>query len=241
MAKQYYEIRKIIRQKIENAEWPVGYKLPREIDLCREYDVSRTTIQRALAPLVSEGKLKRVKGTGTFVSSPQIFDKTSFFIQSFAEEMKSRNLKCITEILELRTLPVTEDRLIKGLSLSKKDKIFKLKRLRYTEELGENGPMVLTCSYFPGDIGEKLQEYDFEKISLYRALKLNGIHRVRSVKTISAIRLSPKECRLLHADEDDLFLLVTTSAWNENNRPIEYCESYYPVDRHVFTINITTD
>lgn len=240
MAKQYHEIRKIIRKKIETSEWPVGYKLPREIDLCREYDVSRTTIQRALAPLVSEGKLKRVKGTGTFVSSPQIFDKTSFFIQSFAEEMKSRNMKCITEVLELRTLPATEDRIINGLGIAKKDKIFKLKRVRYTEELGEKGPMVLTCSYFPGDIGQKLQEYDFEKISLYRALQLNSIHRVRSTKTISATHLSAKECHLLHADEEALFLRVTTNAWDENNRVIEYCESYYPVDRHVFTINITT-
>lgn len=240
MSRQYIEIRKYVQKKIESSEWPVGYKIPREIDLCRQFEVSRTTVQRGLAPLVAEGKLHRIKGTGTFVSSPQLFDKTSFFIQSFAEELKSRNLTCVTEILELRTYPATEDKIIEEMGLSKREKVFKIRRLRYSRELEENGPMVLTTSYFPEDIGEKIQQYDFEKITLYRALQISGIHRVRSVKTISATKLSAKDCRLLHASEDDLFLLVTTKAWDENNRKIEYCESYYPVDRHVFTINITT-
>ena len=240
MPKQYEEIRRQIKRKIESGEWPVGYKLPTEMDLCRQFDASRTTVRHALAPLVAEEKLRRVKGTGTFVSSPQLFDRTTLFIQSFSEEIKSRNLTCITEVLEQRTLQVTDEHIIASLNVSRKQTVFKLRRLLYTAELKESGPMVLTTSYFPMEVGEKIQGNDFERVSLYQTCRLNHIHRCRSLKTITATRLSPKDCRLLHAAEEDLFLLVTTKAWNEHNLQVEYCESYYPVDRHVFTLSITS-
>ena len=92
MAKRYLEIQKEIQRRISDGEWPVGYKLPREAELCILFDASRTTVRRALSAPVAEGKLRRIKGTGTFVSRPQIFEKTTFFIQSFAEELKNQGL-----------------------------------------------------------------------------------------------------------------------------------------------------
>ena len=72
LAKRYQEIVDYIKEKIDSTAWPVGYKLPREVDLCTEFDVSRTTIRRALSVLVADGHLQRVKGTGTFVTQPKI-------------------------------------------------------------------------------------------------------------------------------------------------------------------------
>ena len=54
MAKRYQEIVDYIKEKIDSTAWPVGYKLPREVDLCTEFDVSRTTIRRALSVLVAD-------------------------------------------------------------------------------------------------------------------------------------------------------------------------------------------
>lgn len=239
--KQYQHVREQIEQTIESGEWPIGYKLPKEVELCKQFDVSRTTVRHALEQLVADGKLRRIKGTGTFVSRPHHMDKSTLFMQSFAEELKAQGLTSVTEVLEFRTIPATDPAVIRGLSVPQGQSVLKLRRLRYAAEYGENGPMVLTTSYFPADMGSLIQQYDPERLSLYRILQLCGVMRTKSEKTISATRLSKKECRLLNADEDDLFLSVKTTSRDKTGRPVEYCESFYPADRHVFTIHITTE
>ncbi|WP_137390975.1 histidine utilization repressor [Rhodoligotrophos defluvii] len=59
-----------IRGKILSGEWPVGYRLPIEVDLAREYRVSRMTINKVLTQLARAGLIERVKKGGTFVSQP---------------------------------------------------------------------------------------------------------------------------------------------------------------------------
>ena len=59
--KQYQHIREQIEQTIESGAWPIGYKLPKETELCAQFDVSRTTIRHALEQLVADGKLRRIK------------------------------------------------------------------------------------------------------------------------------------------------------------------------------------
>lgn len=241
MSKRYLEIRRTVNEKIERGEWTVGYKLPREVDLCREFDVSRTTVRRALSALSAEGKLKRIKGTGTFVSRPQIFEKTTLFTHSFAEELRAQGLTCKTEVLEFRMLRVSDERVAKGLGIRVGASAVKLKRLRYSEEMGEHGPITLTTSYFPEDVGAQILDCDFEKLSLYQVRKNHRIVWVQSTHTISATRLPPRECRWLSAKEDDLFFLMTTRLCDKDGRFIEYCESYYPVDRNVFTFTVSSE
>ncbi|MBR2292815.1 MAG: GntR family transcriptional regulator [Clostridia bacterium] len=241
MTKRYLEIRRTVEKKIECGEWAVGYKLPREVDLCREFDVSRTTIRRALAALTEEGKLKRIKGTGSFVSRPQVFEKTTLFTYSFAEELRSRGLTCKTEVLELRKLRVRDERVAEGLGVPIGASAVKLKRLRYSAEEGEHGPITLTTSYFPEDIGAQILDCDFEKFSLYQVRKSRRIERAQSTTTISATHLSPRECRWLSANENDLFFLMTSRVCDKDGRVIEYCENYYPIDRNVFTFTVASE
>ncbi|MBE6702592.1 MAG: GntR family transcriptional regulator [Ruminococcaceae bacterium] len=241
MAKRYLEIRREICRRIDSGEWQVGYKLPKETALCVQFDVGRTTVRHALCALVEEGKLRRVKGTGTFVSRPQILEKTTFFIQSFAKELKSQGLSCRTEVLECRTLRGAENAVYAALQLPNNAPVWKLRRLRYSDELLEKGPITLTTSYFPEEIGKRLEGYDFETTSLYSAMQEIRTVRARSEKTVSATKLPPKDCRLLSADTEDLFLTVTSVSCDHAGRPIEYCVSYFPVDRHTFRLHVVTD
>ena len=241
MAKRYLEIQREILHRINTGEWPVGYKLPREAELCVLFDASRTTVRRALSLPVEEGKLRRVKGTGTFVSRPQILEKTTFFIQSFAEELKNQGLTCETEVLECRTVTATDEKTLSALGLSQGARVLKLRRLRYSKELREQGPITLTVSYFPTEVGRLLEDYDFEKGSLYRAMQLCGISRARCEKTVSPTRLPVRDCRLLLADPDDLFLEVSSVSFDRKGRAVEYCVSHFPADRNSFRLHVVTD
>jgi DNA-binding GntR family transcriptional regulator len=67
--KLYVQMCSIVREQIENLEWPIGSQIPTEDELCRRYDVSKATVRIALAELVRTGYLKKLQGKGTFVLS----------------------------------------------------------------------------------------------------------------------------------------------------------------------------
>lgn len=61
-----------LEKKLENGTLSCGDMLPTENEFMETYEVSRTTVQRALNILVSRGSIYRVPGKGTFVSQPSI-------------------------------------------------------------------------------------------------------------------------------------------------------------------------
>lgn len=63
----HQQLKELIQEKITNGLLSPGDLLPPEIELAGFYNVSRTTIRRALTDLVQEGLLYRVPGQGTHV------------------------------------------------------------------------------------------------------------------------------------------------------------------------------
>lgn len=59
----------LLKSKITSGEYMPEYKFPKELDLCKELDVSRTTLRQALDKLEQAGLIFRHQGKGTFVSS----------------------------------------------------------------------------------------------------------------------------------------------------------------------------
>jgi DNA-binding LacI/PurR family transcriptional regulator len=55
--------------EIRRGRWAIGDCLPRELDLSRQYNVSRFTVRQALLELTREGLLYRRAGKGTFIKS----------------------------------------------------------------------------------------------------------------------------------------------------------------------------
>ena len=80
-APKYVQIQNYILQKIESGEYTAGDKIPSEIELARQFDVSRLTVNTAVKELANSGIVERVQGKGTFVrfvpgqsfSSPMAF------------------------------------------------------------------------------------------------------------------------------------------------------------------------
>jgi len=64
----YYQLKQMIKRKIEKGEFKPGDRLPTEQELCEMFDISRTPVRQALTELTYEGILYRRPGLGTFVS-----------------------------------------------------------------------------------------------------------------------------------------------------------------------------
>ena len=82
-----------------------------------------------------------------------------------------------------------------------------------------------------------MMRYDMEKNSVRHLCQMNGIIRARTQKRLTAVQLPARERRLLGAQDNDLFISITSEIRDINARCVEYVESYYPVDRNEFTIS----
>lgn len=67
---KYYQLKIFLKRKILSENLKNGDLVPSEPSLCREFEVSVTTVRRCLRELVEEGLLYREQGKGTFVADP---------------------------------------------------------------------------------------------------------------------------------------------------------------------------
>ena len=76
--------------------------IPSERDLMATYEVSRSTVRRAIESLVAEGALRRVPGKGTFVAPPRL--QSHLHLASFTQEMRRRGATPSTRVVRVGAL-----------------------------------------------------------------------------------------------------------------------------------------
>ncbi|MFG2560213.1 GntR family transcriptional regulator [Streptomyces sp. NPDC048496] len=64
----YRQLAEIIKARIERGDWAPGRAIASETQLVQQYGLARTTVRRAIAVLVEEGRVFTVPQRGTFVS-----------------------------------------------------------------------------------------------------------------------------------------------------------------------------
>lgn len=67
----HQRIQSDIENKIVSGVWPVGFRIPFEVELAKEYGCSRMTVNKVLTQLARAGLIDRIKRSGSFVSQPQ--------------------------------------------------------------------------------------------------------------------------------------------------------------------------
>ena len=69
---KYAQIADYLRSQILKGKYKPDDQLPAELELTRIFGVNRDTVRQAIAVLISEGKVKRIHGRGTFVTEPPL-------------------------------------------------------------------------------------------------------------------------------------------------------------------------
>ena len=87
---KYSQLREILLDLVET-ELDEDQSIPAERELSARFGLSRMTVRQAVDHLVSEGRLYRVQGKGTFVARPKI--EMPLRLASFTEDMRARGLE----------------------------------------------------------------------------------------------------------------------------------------------------
>lgn len=103
----YRQVEEYLLARISSDQYKPGDVIPPERELCKELDVSRFTVRKAIQELVYKGYLYRVQGNGTFVYSKTVADKQprqsggiGVILDYCDKELESKMLNGIEEALQ---------------------------------------------------------------------------------------------------------------------------------------------
>ncbi len=217
---KYLVIKNELKQEIVTGKFHSGERFYSESEIIKKYNVSSITAIRALKELVQDGYIVRYQGIGTFVSrarKEKIVKFSDIEIFSFDSDktrvlsIKRKNKKQI-----LNTLKLTTD-----------SYYYQIERIREANET----PYIYHKSYLPEQyINPNYPEINYYN-SIYKRLKLDyniDLTEEKFVETNEILFPAPNNIRKqLEINEVEPVVFQTKlSSLSENNKPIEYVESY---------------
>ena len=106
-----------------------GKPLPSERKLSETFEVSRTTIKRALESLERQGIVTYIEGKGYIIPNRDVKIVSSMHISGFYEDIVSRKKKISSKVLKKNVIQA-DQKLSKELKIAENEYVFYLLRLR---------------------------------------------------------------------------------------------------------------
>ena len=162
----YKQIEEIILKNIETGVWPVHSKIPDEIALAEEFQVSRGTLRMALKEARQQGLLTQIRGKGTFVVSQQIEHPIGSSLISFSESMKQQGLSFKTVVLKKEVI-IPDLKISALLELAPGEAVNYIERVRLSDQV----PVIYLKNYMPVKYFDGLIDEDLENIPLFDCME----------------------------------------------------------------------
>lgn len=193
----YAQIVDQLKHDIEAGMFHRTGRLPTEVELAKQYNVSRITVRRAVDELVIQGMVKKKQGKGTFVCAPKMTRRLDGPV-SFTEMCANNGLVASARILEAGICYPEYTYVREELGLTESETAVRIRRLRYA---GDN-PLVLEDNFFPIEYSYLLS-IDLEHDSIYRYLREEmEIELQRTEMRLRIIRADSKLAKLLQVSRD---------------------------------------
>lgn len=163
---KYAELFNGIVEKIKSGEFSAGDRIPSENELIAEFGVSNTTARRALLELKSDGWVRKVRGSGTFVAEmtpdKRLVRQLGSFgaiCGSFSENLAREGYKPSVKTLEKKIVRGGVRAQIGSQSYEIKSDALKIRRLRYADSvLLKDETKYLSLALFPEAAGSDSDE-----------------------------------------------------------------------------------
>jgi GntR family transcriptional regulator len=209
------QFRDALRLQILQGVLPIGAKLPSEAELGEQFGISRIVVREALADLVRNNLIYKIKGRGAFVSARERDEDFVSTVLGFSDEMERKGRSVRTQILTQELRAPTEQEAA-SLGLTDDTQVVALKRLRSVD--GELRLLVETV--VPADLAPGLHRTRLDDRSLYDVLRRQyGLRLVRAERWIDAVLPDAATCELLNLPTPEPLLRIESIAYGANGRP----------------------
>jgi GntR family transcriptional regulator len=235
----YYEqLKRLIVEQITDGTYSPGDLLPAEWEICDAYGVSRTVVRQALGELVTEGRLYRQRGKGTFVTERPYREQ---FIEStvgYFEDLPSSTGVVARKVLGVRLAKPPEE-MGTLLGLEPGDECVQIERQRYVgADIGSYTKHYLPTTLHP-DLLRAAKEFALEQHSIYVFLdEVCGIQIRSGHRTVEAVANTPALSQLLATPRHAPVLYIRGTGRDLTGRPVEVFEAWHRGDRTQIDIEV---
>lgn len=227
----YYQLKNIIREKIDGGHWKPGDKIPSIPELSRYHAISQMTARQAITELSDEGLLYRLRGKGTFVANPKITRDLSC-LTYFTEQIAKSGFHITTKLLETETTAAPRD-IAERMAIKTRDLVILVHRLREID--GE--PFDMETSYFPNELCQGLLERDLSQHSLLSLLENHlGYHIDHAAMTIEAIGANAYQSKMIRVKRGTPLLSITQTTYLSDGRAIQFVKAVSRSDKFKYSL-----
>ncbi|MEW6108737.1 MAG: GntR family transcriptional regulator [Nitrospirota bacterium] len=217
--KLYMQLTRILQEKIQSKEWPIGMRIPSEDELCDMFQVSKATVRQAVNNLVTDGFLIKIQGKGTFVETA--LPKSGYTMKfRLAGEIFGK-VSGEERILQEKNITEPQPVIRQLLKLNEGEKVFYLAQVRVVN----NEPLVFEESFLPADIIEleDIEEEGYEDISVYNLIQEKSFYRIhKAMQTVEVTKIEEKAAKYLKTAIGSTGLLVNRLLLSYENKPLAF-------------------
>lgn len=217
-----------LANKIIHHIYPVGTYLPSETQLAELYGTSRETIRKALAELLTNGFIQKIRGKGSVVLNLQRFNFPVSGITSYKELNNSLHMHSKTEVLciEDQHVPLENFDYQSDQNLPATF----VERLRTIDD----NPIVLDRDYVLKSVVPNIS-HAVAADSLYNYFENKlGLIISYATKTITVEHPSKEVARLLALGDHQDVVVVRSQTYLEDTTLFEFTESIHRPDKFNF-------
>lgn len=232
---QYVLVAQSLIEDITGGRYPVGSLLPTELDLCKQFGVSRHTIREAVRRLQERGLVTRQRGIGTSVKANRVDTR---YVQSSMEISDLPRYVEDTRLVTTEAEDVIADApLAELLKCPPGQRWVKVRGFRYAGK--GKLPMALTDIYINAAYGGVRRLIGTMKVPVYTLIERHyGITIVEVRQDISATVIGVADAKRLSVKPGSAGLVVTRRYLGGNDRPIEVAVNLHPSERYSYSMSM---
>jgi GntR family transcriptional regulator len=221
----FAQVETALRERILDNRLAAGDKLPSELELEREFGVSRITVRQALSALHAGGFIQKINGKGSFVTRPNELPRLGG-LTGFYEHMRAQGHEAHGRTLSVRQVAAPAAA-AEALGIEPGTTLMTMTTLR----LVDDQPLAVGLTYGPPELIEALLREDTEANDVMVLLESRLGFRLRSTHIeTSAVRAGKTRARQLGLEEDAPVLRIRFTPHDVTDRALCYSEMYFRGD-----------
>lgn len=231
----YTELVERIIADVEAGVLMPNQKLPAEVELARQYSVSRTTLREALGVLSSEGWIVKAHGVGTFIRPrPHHILET---MESYTEAVRKSGYEAEDRVLDVAAYPLPVD-VAEAAALETGTTGILVESMRTADGV----PVIYCIDYLlppviDGKTVEQLRAYRERHESLFGVFEEElGTELAVSVLSVTATAATPAQAEVLDIEPGAPLLLLEGLTRDDSGQPCYYSRNWFRPDHYDFQI-----
>ena len=232
----YHQLARSLKARIDHGDWQPGEKLPTEVELSQEYEVSRATVRQALSELARDAFISREQGKGTFVlktPTPLLHDLS--LPVGLAHRSRTQGLRLDAHVVRLERTTRVAASIAEQLGLRPADPVVTLERVMSINDI----PSALSLSWLPEALVPDLTSAGLIDGSVSATLEERyHLPAARYENLLEVRSADPRQATLLSITVDSPLILLSATSFTSQGQPLEASRTYWRSDRVRFRFDV---